>query len=190
MHDPLSMLSCSNSIPVDITIPTITMESVVTHSNVMSPQYILHRASIMAKNLPPSIQPNQQALLRVSPSLRPDSIILTLQMYAYHKQGSIGDNPDPRPSKPAFNSILVDFKLMNEAETDPVELAKWDMWKGMKGLNKEAASRRYVSTLQEVSVGTMKWCSAHSQVLQASDASEAKRLLGQLQALSASGLPK
>jgi acyl-CoA-binding protein len=166
------------------------MESVVTHSNIMSPQYILHRASIMTKNLPPSIQPDQEALLRVSPSLQADSIVLTLQMYAYHKQGSIGDNPDPRPGKLVSTADLIVFKLMIGAETDPAELAKWDMWKGMKGLNKEASSRRYVSTLQEVSIGTMKWCSAHSQVLQASDAPEAKRLLGQLQALSASGLPR
>jgi len=111
-------------------------------------------------------------------------------MYAYHKQGSIGDNPDPRPGKLVSTGNFIDFKLMRGAETDPIELAKWDMWSGMQGLDKAAASRRYMSTLQEVSVGTMKWCSADSQVLQASDAPEAKKLLAQLQALSAIGMPK
>lgn len=144
----------------------------------------------MAKNLPPSIQPDHQALLRVSPSLQAGSSFLMLQLYAYHKQGSIGDNPDPRPGKLVSTGKLIDFKLMRGAETDPAELSKWDMWNGMQGLDKAAASRRYVSTLREVSVGTMKWCSAHSQVLQASDSPEAMNLLAQLQALSATGMPK
>ena len=117
-------------------------------------------------------------------------LYLTLQLYAYHKQGSIGDNPDPRPGELASDSKLIDFTLMRGAETDLMELAKWLMWSGMQGLDKAAASRRYMSTLQEVSVGTMKWCSADSQVLQASDAPEAKKLLAQLQALSAIGMPK
>ena len=134
-----------------ITIHTVTMDSVVTHFNVMSQQYILHRASIMAKNLPPSIQPDQQALLRVSPSPRP-CIILTLQMYAYHKQGSIGNKPDRRPGKLLSTNKLKHFKLMRGAEADAIELAKWDMWRGMQGLDKAAASRGYVSTLQEVSI--------------------------------------
>jgi hypothetical protein len=69
MHDPLSMLPRSNSIPVDITIPTITMESVVNRNKPMSAAYIFSRASAMAKNLPPSIKPDQQAEIRVRPSL-------------------------------------------------------------------------------------------------------------------------
>ena len=88
-------------------------------------------------------------------------VYLTLQLYAYHKQESIGDNPDPRPGELAPFSALVDFKLLRGPETDSVELAKWDKWKDMEGLAKAAASRRYVSTLEEVSVQTMKWCVAH-----------------------------
>ena len=88
-------------------------------------------------------------------------VYLTLQLYAYHKQGSIGDNPDPRPGELASFSRLIDFKLMRGPETDSVELAKWDKWKSMEGVAKAVASRRYVSTLEEVSVQTMKWCIAH-----------------------------
>jgi hypothetical protein len=69
MHDPLPMLPCPNAIGVDNTIPTITMESVVSRNKPMSALYIFSRASTMAKNLPPSIKPDQQTEIRVSPSL-------------------------------------------------------------------------------------------------------------------------
>jgi hypothetical protein len=51
------------------------MESVVKHPNTMSPKYVFTQAAAMAKNLPPSVQPEPQAALSVSTGLNPNSII-------------------------------------------------------------------------------------------------------------------
>jgi hypothetical protein len=47
-----------------------TMDYKVDLNKPMSPAYIFTRASNMAKNLPPSIQPDQQTEIRVSPSFQ------------------------------------------------------------------------------------------------------------------------
>ena len=57
---------------------------------------------------------------------RPDNATL-LKLYALYKQGSQGDNDQPRPGF-----------------SDPVARAKWDAWAGLKGTAREDAMRQYI----------------------------------------------
>ena len=57
---------------------------------------------------------------------RPDNATL-LKLYALYKQGSAGDNAEPRPGL-----------------SDPVARAKWDAWNALKGTAVDAAQIRYI----------------------------------------------
>lgn len=60
---------------------------------------------------------------------RPDNMTL-LKLYALYKQGSQGDNDQPRPGF-----------------SDPVARAKWDAWNGLKGMGREDAMRQYIDLI-------------------------------------------
>ena len=66
-------------------------------------------------------------------SERPDNATL-LKLYALYKQGSAGDNAEP---KPGFS--------------DMVARAKWDAWSKLKGTAPEAAMQQYVELIEELS---------------------------------------
>ena len=69
----------------------------------------------------------EQALLDAKElSERPDNATL-LKLYAFYKQGSLGDNTEPRPG-------FSDF----------VARAKWDAWTALKGGSPEAAMQQYI----------------------------------------------
>jgi acyl-CoA-binding protein len=63
---------------------------------------------------------------------RPDNATL-LRLYALYKQGSQGDNDQPRPG---FSDIVA--------------RAKWDAWNGLKGLGREDAMRQYVELINSL----------------------------------------
>ncbi len=60
---------------------------------------------------------------------RPDNATL-LKLYALYKQGSQGDNDQPRPGF-----------------SDPVARAKWDAWNGLKGMAREDAMQQYIALI-------------------------------------------
>ncbi|MBC7547187.1 MAG: acyl-CoA-binding protein [Polaromonas sp.] len=64
---------------------------------------------------------------------RPDNATL-LKLYALYKQGSTGDNIEP---KPGFS--------------DPVARAKWDAWTKLKGTPQDDAMQHYVDLIAELS---------------------------------------
>ncbi len=63
---------------------------------------------------------------------RPDNATL-LRLYALYKQGSNGDNTEP---KPGFS--------------DPVARAKWDAWTKLKGTSQDAAMQQYIDLIAEL----------------------------------------
>ncbi|MDB5884225.1 MAG: acyl-coA-binding protein [Polaromonas sp.] len=65
-------------------------------------------------------------------SERPDNATL-LKLYAFYKQGSIGDNLE---AKPGFS--------------DMVARAKWDAWSRLKGTPQEAAMQQYIDLINEL----------------------------------------
>ena len=65
-------------------------------------------------------------------SERPDNATL-LKLYALYKQGSGGDNTEP---KPGFS--------------DPVARAKWDAWTKLKGTSPDAAKQSYIDLIAEL----------------------------------------
>ncbi len=60
---------------------------------------------------------------------RPGNATL-LKLYALYKQGSQGDNDQPRPGF-----------------SDPVARAKWEAWNGLKGTAREDAMRQYIELI-------------------------------------------
>jgi diazepam-binding inhibitor (GABA receptor modulating acyl-CoA-binding protein) len=64
---------------------------------------------------------------------RPDNATL-LKLYALYKQGSTGDNADP---KPGFS--------------DMIGRAKWEAWNGVKGTPSDAAMQQYIDLIEELS---------------------------------------
>lgn len=64
---------------------------------------------------------------------RPDNATL-LKLYALYKQGSLGDNDQPRPGF-----------------SDVVARAKWDAWNGLKGLPREQAMSQYIALVDSLS---------------------------------------
>ena len=60
---------------------------------------------------------------------RPDNATL-LRLYALYKQGSLGDNSQPRPP---FSDLVV--------------RAKWDAWTSLKGMPREQAMRQYIDLI-------------------------------------------
>ena len=66
-------------------------------------------------------------------SERPDNVTL-LKIYALYKQGSTGNNPDPRPG---FSDI--------------VGRAKWDAWNTLKDTAPEAAMQQYIDLIESLS---------------------------------------
>ena len=66
-------------------------------------------------------------------SERPDNATL-LKLYALYKQGSLGDNDQPRPG---FSDIVA--------------RAKWDAWNGLKGLPREQAMGQYIALVDGLS---------------------------------------
>lgn len=60
---------------------------------------------------------------------RPDNATL-LKLYSLYKQGSQGDNDQPRPGF-----------------SDPVARAKWEAWNGLKGMAREDAMRQYIELI-------------------------------------------
>ena len=64
---------------------------------------------------------------------RPDNVTL-LKLYALYKQGSLGDNDQPRPG---FSDIVA--------------RAKWDAWQGLKGLAREDAMAQYIALVDQLS---------------------------------------
>ena len=66
-------------------------------------------------------------------SERPDNVTL-LKIYALSKQGSTGNNPDPRPG---FSDI--------------VGRAKWDAWNTLKDTAPEAAMQQYIDLIESLS---------------------------------------
>lgn len=65
-------------------------------------------------------------------SERPDNATL-LKLYALYKQGSVGDNAEP---KPGFS--------------DMVARAKWDAWSKLKGTSSEVAMQQYVDLVEQL----------------------------------------
>ena len=63
---------------------------------------------------------------------RPDNMTL-LKLYALYKQGSLGDNPDPRPGF-----------------SDMVGRAKWDAWNRLKGNPREDAMAQYIELIESL----------------------------------------
>jgi acyl-CoA-binding protein len=64
---------------------------------------------------------------------RPDNASL-LKLYALYKQGSLGDNDQPRPGF-----------------SDPVARAKWEAWNGLKGLSRQDAMTQYIALVDSLS---------------------------------------
>jgi diazepam-binding inhibitor (GABA receptor modulator, acyl-CoA-binding protein) len=60
---------------------------------------------------------------------RPDNATL-LKLYALYKQGSMGDNTEP---KPGFG--------------DMVGRAKWDAWNALKGSDSNMAKQQYIDLI-------------------------------------------
>jgi len=56
-----------------------------------------------------------------------------LQLYAYYKQGFVGDITGDRPEG-------FDFKV----------IAKYDAWTSLKGLNKEEAMQKYIDLVDQL----------------------------------------
>jgi diazepam-binding inhibitor (GABA receptor modulating acyl-CoA-binding protein) len=65
-------------------------------------------------------------------SERPDNATL-LKLYALYKQGSTGDNTEP---KPGFG--------------DMVARAKWDAWSKLKGTAQDAAMQQYIDQIADL----------------------------------------
>ncbi|MCJ7799120.1 MAG: acyl-CoA-binding protein [Polaromonas sp.] len=65
-------------------------------------------------------------------SERPDNATL-LKLYALYKQGSAGDNTEP---KPGFG--------------DMVARAKWDAWSKLKGSSQDEAMQQYIDLIAEL----------------------------------------
>ena len=64
---------------------------------------------------------------------RPDNATL-LKLYALYKQGSQGDNTDP---KPGFS--------------DMIGRAKWEAWNTLKGTTADDAMQQYVDLIESLS---------------------------------------
>ncbi len=64
---------------------------------------------------------------------RPDNATL-LKLYALYKQGSQGDNTDP---KPGFS--------------DMIGRAKWEAWNAIKGQSSEEAMQAYIDQIEALS---------------------------------------
>ena len=64
---------------------------------------------------------------------RPDNATL-LKLYALYKQGSQGDNTDP---KPGFS--------------DMIGRAKWEAWNAIKGQSSDAAMQAYIDQIESLS---------------------------------------
>lgn len=65
-------------------------------------------------------------------SARPDNSTL-LKIYAFFKQGSVGDVQGSRPGM-----------------TDFVNRAKWDAWNEIKGLSAEQAMQSYIDLIESL----------------------------------------
>ena len=65
-------------------------------------------------------------------SERPDNATL-LKLYAFYKQGSVGDNLE---KKPGF--------------ADMVARAKWDAWSKLKGTTQDEAMQQYIDLVKEL----------------------------------------
>ena len=63
-------------------------------------------------------------------SERPDNATL-LKLYAFYKQGSVGDNLE---KKPGFS--------------DMVARAKWDAWSKLKGTSQDEAMQQYIDLIK------------------------------------------
>ena len=64
---------------------------------------------------------------------RPDNATL-LKLYALYKQGSAGDNTEP---KPGFS--------------DMIGRAKWEAWNAIKGQSSEEAMQAYIDQIESLS---------------------------------------
>lgn len=60
---------------------------------------------------------------------RPDNATL-LKLYALYKQGSSGDNTEPKPS---FSEMVA--------------RAKWDAWSKLKGVTQDEAMQQYIDLI-------------------------------------------
>jgi len=56
-------------------------------------------------------------------------------------------SPNPDMVTGLFSDVN-DFQLFKKADTDPVELANWDVCKELQEMDKASPSRLYVSTLR------------------------------------------
>lgn len=65
-------------------------------------------------------------------SERPDNATL-LKIYALYKQGSLGDNAEP---KPGFGDLVA--------------RAKWDAWSRLKGTPQEGAMQQYIDLIADL----------------------------------------
>ena len=63
---------------------------------------------------------------------RPDNMTL-LKLYALYKQGSAGDNAEPRPGF-----------------SDMIGRAKWDAWNQLKGSTPDAAMQQYIELIDSL----------------------------------------
>jgi len=64
---------------------------------------------------------------------RPDNATL-LKLYALYKQGSQGDNTEPKPSF-----------------SDMIGRAKWEAWNAIKGQSSEEAMQAYIDQIESLS---------------------------------------
>lgn len=63
---------------------------------------------------------------------RPDNMTL-LKLYALYKQGSRGDNTEPRPGF-----------------SDMVGRAKWDAWNRLQGSSRDEAMNQYIELIESL----------------------------------------
>ena len=63
---------------------------------------------------------------------RPDNMTL-LKLYALYKQGSLGDNSEPRPGF-----------------SDMVGRAKWDAWTRLQGSSRDEAMAQYIELIESL----------------------------------------
>ena len=104
-------------------------------AQVLAAQAVALLGSIALMNVPSDLQADFENARAATGQWteRPDNASL-LKLYALYKQGSLGDNDQPRPGF-----------------SDPVARAKWDAWNALKGLSRQDAMAQYIALVESLS---------------------------------------